>query len=477
MRMNFFTKAVCMVFYILAGFTLLYAQETTDITTADFEKKVDAYVQQYIDLDIFSGVVCIAKNGSPVYHKAFGLADRRNKTANTIHTHFDIGSMNKTFTKVVILQMAAEGKLNLDDTLGKYLDGFEPAVAEKVTIQHLLDHRSGLGDYHTPEYFDLPKEKKTIAGLLPRIRTMPLMFEPGTDMLYSNSGYILLGAIIEKISAKSYYQNIRERIVAPLNLKETYLENTDQINQKATGYFKDARGNLHDNKGFIDIPNPDGGFQSTTKDILKFYQDYFYGHKMLSDRAKAMDQAFKFYEKLKSNGQATGHAGGFEGANTVLLEIPRDRITIIVFANMDEPVAELLGDGIQALIRGEEPSQPSLPAIQNVYKAFKERGSSYIREHFDALTTNFHPGNPKDLILNSLGYDLLFDGYVDDAVKIFKLNTELFPGVANCWDSYGEALLKKGNKKAALTAYKKALRIRPDFPSAKKAVEELEKKR
>jgi tetratricopeptide (TPR) repeat protein len=141
---------------------------------------------------------------------------------------------------------------------------------------------------------------------------------------------------------------------------------------------------------------------------------------------------------------------------------------------MDEVVAEDLGKGILSIIRGKKPESPSLPAEQAVYAALISQGSDYVKSNWESLSKNFHPADPKDLILNSIGYDLLSEGNIELAVSVLKLNTELFPEVGNCWDSYGEALLNKGDKVAALAAYRKALLINPDIPSAKEAVKKLE---
>ena len=448
-------------------------EEQSDLDKKAIAQKTDDLVEKYIALDIFSGAVLIAEDGKPFYKKSFGLADRENGIKNTINTKFDIGSMNKTFTKVVIYQLVEEGNLKLDDKLGNYLEGFPNEASEKITIENLLNHTSGYGDYHSPEYFNLPKENKTINGLLQIIKILPLHFEPGTDQDYSNAGYILLGGIIEKVTGKSYYQNVRERITEPLGLNETYLENKDQVPDRAIGYFKNAKGEIEDNGNEFNVPNPDGGFHSTVSDILKFYREYFYGNKLLSAETKNKMEEFGYYDEVSKTGGAIPQAGGFPGANTVIYEILRDKISIIVFANMDEPVAEQLGAGILAIIRGQEPDEPALPAIQNVYKAMNERGRDDVKENFDELTRNFHPTDPKDLILNQVGYEFLFDDEIDKAIQAFKLNVEMFPDVANCYDSLGEALLKKGNKKEALKNYKKALELNPDMPSARMMVKEL----
>ncbi|GJM34358.1 MAG: hypothetical protein DHS20C18_33590 [Saprospiraceae bacterium] len=469
-------KKVMITLLIAATFLTGSAQDIgkVDLKKMDIKDKVDKLVKAYIDLDIFSGVVLIAQDGDPYYHQAFGLANREKNIPNTLTTKFDIGSMNKAFTKVVILQLVEAGKLKLSDKLGEYLEGFPENVATQVTIDQLLNHTSGFGDYHTPGFFEAPRSEKTIEAITKHARTMPLMFAPGSDNSYSNTGYILLGAVIEKITGKSYHENVKKRIIQPLNLKDTYVENKDQVPNRSIGYFKDIKGHIQDNEGFLEIPNPDGGFQSTTTDILTFYREFHYGNQLLKEKTKQLDESWQFMETHRNTGGAIPHAGGFNGANTVLYEVLRDKISVLVFANMDEPVAEQLGVGILAIIRGKVPNQPSLPASQNVYQALQEHGTNYVKENFEALTTNFHPSDPRDFILNAIGYDLLSSGETDEAIQIFEFNTELFPEVANVWDSLGEAWLKKGDKKKALKYYKKALSIQPGLPSAKEAVARLE---
>lgn len=438
------------------------------------ETTIDDLVKQYQDLDIFSGIVLVAEKGIPVYHKAFGLADRENNVQNTVNTLFDIGSMNKTFTSIVIKQLIKEGKLKYSDKLVDFVDGFNDPMVSKVTVEHLLNHESGFGDYHRDGYFDLPKSEKTLNKIVDRVKEDELMFPPGEENEYSNTGYVLLGAIIEKVSGKSYFDNVKQRIIEPLGLKNTYVENLERFkNRVAYGYLYSPLGVLEKNETLQDLPNPDGGFLSTTDDILKFYRSYYYDDVLLDESIKSQDPYFQSIRELPK-GKAPLMAGGFEGFNTAFFQVLSDDRSIIVFANMDEPVAEQLALGILEITRGNEPAQAKLPAIQNVRKAFEEKGTDFVKQNFDDLTTNYHPDDPKDWILNDLGYAYIFGkNDVDSALKLFGLNTELFPEIGNVWDSYGEALLKKGKKQEALKAYKKALSINPNIPSAKKAVMEL----
>lgn len=446
------------------------------INKKEISSKVDLLAKEYLAMDIFSGVVLIAEKGKPMYQKAFGLADRTNKISNTLKTKFDIGSMNKSFTNLIILQLIENNKISMSSRLGEFLDGFL-SQSESITIENLLNHTSGYGDYWSPGFNDLPINQKRLPALVKRIQKLPLLFSPGTDNEYSNSGYILLGAIIEKITQKTYHQNVQERIIIPLQLKETYTVDKIDVPLRATGYYKDVKGNLMNNNKFIEVSNPDGGFYSTTSDILKFYKEYFYGNTIVKQSTKDKDEFFSQIKPHYTSGGAIPMAGGYPGANTVHFEILRDQISIIVFANMDEPVAEQLGKGILNIIRGKEPKKPMLPAIQNVYSTYQKYGVDYIENHFDELITNFHVTDPKGIILNRVGYVFLKDDLVDKAIEVFTLNTKLFADDPNVWDSLGEAYLKKGNKNEALKNYKKALEIDPSFASSKKMIQEIKNNR
>ena len=456
--------------------TLSDVSTTQSNSQAELTEKINDLVQEYVKLDIFSGIVLVAEKGDISFHKAYGLSNREKNIPNSVNTLFDIGSMNKTFTSIVIKQLAEEGKIDLNDNLTKFLSGFKDPNTNKITINHLLDHESGFGDYHTPGYFDLPLNERKLGAIVERAKSYQLNFEPGTEQDYSNLGYVILGAVIEKVTGKSYFDNVQERIVTPLNLKNTYLNDFDNLETRiAIGYYYTPLGILVENKPIQDTPNPDGGFLSTTEDILKFYRSYYYDDILLSKKFKSSDPFFKYLNELPE-GKAVGAAGGFEGFNTALFQVYSDDLTIIVFANMDEPVAENIASNILKLYRGETPDKPQLPAIQNIRKNYEEHGIDYIKENFQELTINFHPSDPKDIILNNLGYAYLYEAKDNKkALEIFKLNTELFPNIANCWDSLGEALAMSKNKSEAIKAYKKALELNPDMDTALQAFQKLTK--
>jgi CubicO group peptidase (beta-lactamase class C family) len=288
--------------------------------------------------DVFSGAVLIAKDGQPIYQQAYGWANREFNVPNRLDTKFNLGSINKTFTQMAIRQLAAQGKLALGDTLGKFLADYPNAQARaKVTIQQLLDHTSGIGDFFGERYLNLPKEKlRSIGDFLPLFADQPLLFEPGSDNRYSNGGYVVLGAIIEKLSGQTYYDYVREHIFQPAGMTNTDSYELDQVVlNEATGYTHrtgigetpELRRNTYT---LAARGNSAGGGYSTVEDLLKFVNAVEQG-KIAGSRPEAM-----------------GIAGGSPGVNGAVETSIANHYTIIVLGNLDPPCAE---DAVR-LIRG-----------------------------------------------------------------------------------------------------------------------------
>ncbi|HEV2130156.1 MAG TPA: serine hydrolase, partial [Longimicrobiaceae bacterium] len=213
--------------------------------------------------DRFSGVVLASRGGEVVFHEAYGLADRERKLPARRDTRFNIGSLNKSFTGVAILRLAQEGRLSLDDPIGKYLQGFPPEVANRVTIRQLLQHRSGMGDYLThPEFRRDPKRFRTVDDLLELIRPAPLAFEPGTRQRYSNSGYVVLGAVIEALTGRAYRDVMHEWIFEPAGMTRTGPGGQEADANTAIGYSRrlaSSEGGLVSNEQVRGPGSPAGG--------------------------------------------------------------------------------------------------------------------------------------------------------------------------------------------------------------------------
>src|SRR5687768_16809605 len=180
---------------------------------------LEKFLDEMVKRDLFSGTVLIARGNDTVLQKSYGQADKQRGVANTIDTKFNLGSINKVFTKIALLQLRAAGKIDFSKTLRTYLPDYPSPIADKITIQQLLDMSSGMGDIFGPKYDATPKDRiRSLADYVPLFIDQPLGFEPGTSRRYSNAGYIVLGLVVEKLSGMSYYDYVKTNIYAPAGM-------------------------------------------------------------------------------------------------------------------------------------------------------------------------------------------------------------------------------------------------------------------
>ena len=289
---------------------------------------VRTYLEGETRADQFSGVVLIAKDSRVLFHEAFGNADREKKLPNRKDTRFNLGSINKSFTRVAIHQLEKQGKLSLDDPIKKHLPDYpNRAAAEKVTIRHLLNMTSGIGDFFGSRYDATPKEKiRTLQDYLPLFADLPLEFEPGTSNRYSNGGYIVLGLIIEEASGVDYYAYVREHIFKPCGMLDTDSFARDAgVPNVALGYTREGRSDGARVLNHATLPgrgSSAGGGYSTADDMLKYVMALKAGTIFLPDIASGL-----------------GIAGGAPGINSAVEWDRRSGYVVIVLTNFDPPTA------------------------------------------------------------------------------------------------------------------------------------------
>jgi tetratricopeptide (TPR) repeat protein len=401
-------------------------------------------------LQIFSGVVLVPKDGEPVYKKAFGYSDWTSKTDNNTSTLFNICSIGKVFTHAIILQLANESKLNLSDALNKYITVFPDEIAGKITIDMIIEMKAGFGDYLNDPGYNKNREKfKTVNDYLELIKNEPMLFEPGTNREYSNSGYAVLGGIIENVTGKSYAENLKERFFNPLGMKDTYYKQMeDNLSNCASGTRILFNGNKK--SGMMEAsPSPAGGIYTNADDLLKFDNEL---------------------RKTKIFGSFIKRAGGTPFWNSVLIE-KDEHYTIIILANFTR-VSEEMYRRINAILDGKPYPEPELPADMQNYKIMKEQGAEGLEKNLkNVLESNNIEYD--DMYLNMFGYGLMENGELDMAIEVFKLNAKLFPGIANVFDSLGEAYMNKGNKELAIENYKKVVELQPGNKHAKEMLDKL----
>ena len=324
-------KTLLYTFALLIASTLIAAEPVEQITAAADKAAAE---------DRFSGVVMVAKDGTPLLSRAWGMADPAKGIANRPDTKFNLGSINKFFTHVAIGQLAAAGKLSLDDTIRKHLPDYPSPVADKITIEQLLKHRSGLGDIFGPKFMASHASLRKLSDYLPLFADKPLEFEPGSQQRYSNAGFVVLGLIIEKLSGQSYYDYVRDHITKPAGMNDTASYAIDEnVPNRAVGQTKRGpEGPLPERRSNIgSLPargSSAGGGYSTAADLLRFSQA------LLAD--KLMPKRWTdwlFTGTLDGSGKRNiGVAGGSPGVNAVLeIEPP---YTVVVLSNYDPPSAE-----------------------------------------------------------------------------------------------------------------------------------------
>jgi D-alanyl-D-alanine carboxypeptidase len=313
---------------------------------------LDARAAQLLKQGRLSGNMAIERDGKIIYKRNWGAANRETHTPVTLHTKFRIGSDNKMFTAVATLQLVAAGKLSLQDTVGKVLPDYpNKEIADKVTIQMLLTHSGGTGDFFGPEFDRERLNLKTHADYVKLFGNRGPLFEPGTQDRYSNYGYLLLGRIIEAVSGQDYYDYVQDHVFRPAGMTETgSLPESVVVPGRSTGYTFD-QGQWVSNGEYLPYRGaaPGGGY-STLGDFLLFahaLRDHKLLPKFLQDQAtgpRNRNRNYGYGFGMAGEGKARwiGHGGGSPGMNAEFRFYPESGIVIVALCNMDPPVATIL---------------------------------------------------------------------------------------------------------------------------------------
>ena len=437
----------------LATVTSAAAQDDQPIVAAAI-----AIVDSYHELGWFSGSVLLAKAGQPLYQASVGLANREAASPNTHDTRYNLGSIMKNFTAVLVLQQVERGLIGLDDRLDSYELGFPAETARKITVRQLLNHRSGLPDVFTSEYRENPLSFRTIADKLALLKDAPLLFEPGTERRYSNYGYIVLGAILEKATGRSFAALLQEDIFDPLSLEDSvYPYHTSAPDQSLRYTFNYAGEKIF--VGVTEHHSPDGGIESTAADVLTFYRTLFYGNELLSRKGETIREYFPV------DGESWVAFGGGTGVSAAVeLDLKND-YQIIVLANTDGLVAEEISGRIYSYIQNGSYDPIMLPPIVFAWNMYRDMGAEAFESDF---LTSYESAGYSQFIgrtLNELGMSLVNDAKWTDAFNVFGTLRELFPEAPQAYDSLAYAHYRAGDVKKAREIFAMALKLEPAFAS------------
>ena len=466
-------QIVLLVVFIATGiFNVSYGQNKVD--------KLDKLISAYADYGKFNGSVLVAEKGKVIYKKGFGFADIEWNIPNQPDTKHRLGSITKQFTSMLIMQLVEQGKLKLDVPISTYLPDYPKKNGDVITIHHLLTHSSGTPNMTSfPNFFkNISHNSYTPVQLVNLFADSTLQFKPGERFDYSNSGYILLGYIIEKVTGKSYEQVLQENIFTPLKMNNTgYDHHKTLLKNRASGYEKNGRGYV--NANFIDmsVPYAAGSLYSTVEDLY-LWDQALYGNQLL--RKENMELLFTRH--IPSGGsyyygygwgmgeiplgntaeriETIGHSGGINGFNTQLTRIPSDKSFIVLLNNTGGAPLDQMINAIAAILYDKSYDLPKRSVAYSLADRMEKAGTPASLVYYDEIkASSGYYLNENEM--NGTGYQFLQAGKVNEAVAIFKLNTQAFPKSSNVYDSYGEALMTQGNKTEALENYRQSVKLNP----------------
>jgi CubicO group peptidase (beta-lactamase class C family) len=333
---------------------------TGAILAQNVNQRMDQIAQSYVSNKQFMGSVLVARDNEVLLSKGYGSANLEWEIPNAPSTKFRLGSITKQFTAVSILLLEERGKLTLDDLVKKHLPD-APAAWDNVTIFHLLTHTSGIPSFTGfPDYRSTQAFATTPEKLVARFRDRPLEFAPGERMNYSNSGYVFIGYLIERIAGESYESFLQKNVFTPLGMKDSgYDSNFAVIARRAVGYEPGPNGPAI--AGFIhmSIPHAAGALYSTTEDLLRWEQGLFGGKVLSAASLQKMITPFKNNYALgvtvvsEGGRKVIAHGGGIEGFNTALAYYPDDKLTVVVLGNLNGQAPDQIARQVAAVAHGE----------------------------------------------------------------------------------------------------------------------------
>lgn len=331
-------------------------------------QRLDEQAQAYHSLERFNGSVLVAQHGTVLLSKGYGMANFEWMAPATADTKFRLGSITKQFTAMAVLLLEQQGKLKVDDAVCKYVDAC-PEAWKPLTLHHLLTHTSGIANFTGfPDYQKTMAMPSPPAETLKRFRERPLEFAPGSKFSYSNSGYVLLGYVIEKVSGTGYAAYLRQNVFAPLGMNDSgYDDAKALLAHRAAGYNRVPGGVA--NSEFIDmtIPHAAGSLYSTTLDLMKWDEALKAGKLLSAENHKryitpVLDRyAYGWFVATKDGVTQISHGGGINGFATMILRVPSEGLLVVTLSNVLPSQAGKLADDLLALARGKAVDKPAYP--------------------------------------------------------------------------------------------------------------------
>jgi len=477
------------LFRLAVFFGLIHSLATAQFP--DKAAKIDQLARQYADCCQFTGTVLVSEHDKVIFKGGYGLANREWNIPNAPDVKFRVGSITKQFTSMLVLQQVAKGSIKLDGHISDYLPYYRKDTGSRVTIAQLLSHTSGIPSYTDDSKFfpDVSRNYYAVDDFVTKFCSGDLQFEPGTKFHYDNSGYFVLGAILEHVTGKKYEDLLQENILTPVGMRDTGYDHwATIIAKRASGYQETFDG--IENAPYLDmaLPYAAGSLYSTVEDLYKWDQALYTDKLLPADLKRKLftpnleEYGFGWAIHVIAKDQPSPgktmitHGGGINGFNTNEVRLVDDHSLIVIFNNTPGADLNQFARDIRAILYGQEPSAPKGSPVHDLRETLRTRGlDAMIAQYKELGRSSSTKYMFNDGALNRIGYDLLERDRVSDAITVFKLNAEEYPKVANVYDSLAEAYAKAGNRQLAIENYKRSLELDPKNQNAIDRLKELEK--
>lgn len=426
-------KSYCkthLVIFLFVVFGLVLSASAQD-TNAKFDEYLTTITKQ----GRFTGSVLVAREGKVVFSKGYGMANMEFDIPNTPNTKFRLGSITKQFTAASILLLQERGKLSVQDPVCKYVENC-PKAWEPVTIHHLLVHTSGIHSYTdagSPEAFrQISIQNVTPAGFVDSFKSKPLDFPVGEKFKYNNSGYFILGYVIEKLSGQSYESFLQDNIFTPLKMTNTGYDTHDRIlKMRATGYEERKGKTVNSEWLDMSVPYAAGSLYSTVEDLF-VWNEALFSDKLLTAKSRTAmmtpdksNYAYGVGVNQQHKRQRVSHGGGINGFNTFLARFPEEKITIVALRNANFGVSpDKICTDFAAILFGEKYEIPSPQAVAKV----EAKAAQVDPKIYDAYVGEYQLAPNFILAIRREGDRLITQATGQGEVEIFpESETVFFP--------------------------------------------------
>lgn len=462
--------------------------------------RIDALLQRYNELDRFNGSALVARDGRVMLAKGYGMASFEMGVPNRPDTKQWIGSVTKVFTATMVMRLVDQGKLSLDARVSDLLPWYRKDTGESITVRQLLSHTSGLPDYmHLPgigrdgfrqQVGDEPIE---VRAFTEKWCSADLAWEPGTKWGYSNSGYVVLGAIVEQVTGQSFEKALQVIVLEPAGMQDTgdLAARPRAVVPGLTSGYERAGGVVVTRRPWnLSTAFGAGAMYSTVEDLERFdralYRDDFVSP---AGRAAMFTPGVGGYgcgwevQTLpigpgKADRTVAGHEGFIFWSIARAYRIEQERIFVALVNNTGDAALPAMFAGIADILYGREPAWPKPSAAEAVHRLASESGGEAAAARYRELAeTKPAEYEFSERGLNVLGYALLAERKPESAVAIFRVMVDAYPTSGNAWDSYGEGLAAAGSRDEAIKAYARSLELDPGNANAIDALARLAGKR